>query len=157
MFFILPFVVTNAYAQEPTDEQQIRAMYAYRIERFQTAPTPEAQADAYVADIVEDAVWLPQNAPPVRGKESVRKWSVGFFSQWILEIGSCETEPMLIGDGIAVSRFLCSGTYVERGTGRAVPFTQKYVDVLQKQTDETWKLESHMWSSNDKLASIWSE
>jgi ketosteroid isomerase-like protein len=156
-FLILALFATSSYALEATIELQIQSMYEKRLERFQTAPTPAARADAYVADIVENAVWLPQNAPPLRGREAVRKWSSDFFTRWTLEIDSCEYEPMIIDEKIAVRRFTCSGTYIDRDDGRRIPFSQKYVDVLQMQPDRTWKLESHMWSSNDKQASIWSE
>jgi len=151
------FFAISANSQEPANESQIQAMFEDRLARFQGAPTPEAKADAYVKDVVDNAVWLPQSAPPVRGKEAVRTWSVDFFSKWILEIDSCEIEPMLIDEEMAVRRFSCNGTYVEIGSERRIPFSQKYVDVLQKQSDGTWKLESHMWSSNNKLPSIWSE
>jgi ketosteroid isomerase-like protein len=112
-------------------------------------------ADAYVEDLTEDAVWMPQNAPPVRGKAAVHAWAEEFFGQYILEIDSQEVEPLQIGEKLAIRRFVSTGTYVERESSRRVPFDQKYIDVLEKQPDGSWKLTSHMWSSNNKEASIW--
>jgi ketosteroid isomerase-like protein len=147
----------STLAQSDSIGQQIQSMYDSRLERFQTAPTPEAMADAYVADIVDDAVWMPQGGAPVRGKTDVREWAVDFFATWILEITNSEFEPIIVGEDLAIRRWVTNGVYVERSTGRRIPFSQKYIDILEKQPDGTWKLESHMWSSNDRDPSIWVE
>ena len=157
VFAFLILVAINVVAQERESESRITAMYESRLKTFQMAPTPEAMADAYVADIVDDAVWMPQGGPPVRGKPAVRKWAIDFFATWILEIDDSEFEPMNVGEKIAIRRWVTNGTYVERSSGRRIPFSQKYIDVLEHQSDGSWKLESHMWSSNDRSASIWSE
>ena len=157
VFAFLISVAITVVAQEREAESRIAAMYESRLKAFQTAPTPEAMADAYVADIVDDAVWMPQGGPPVQGKPAVREWAIDFFATWILEIDDSEFDPINIGENIAIRRWVTNGTYIERSSGRSIPFSQKYIDVLERQNDGSWKLESHMWSSNDRYASIWSE
>lgn len=157
-FTILMLIIVASptiFGQERQEAVEIQAMYASRLDSFQSAPTPEAQANAYVSDVAENAVWMPQNAAPVRGKAAVRAYIEDFFRAYVLEIDSQEIESLDAGSELAIRRFLTSGTYVIRATGERVPFDQKYIDVLRKQPDGSWKLTLHMWSSNNSEPSIW--
>ena len=157
LLILICFSAVDAHAQSGSEEQKIQSMYEARLHKFQSAPTPEAMAAAYVEDIVDDAVWMPQGGAPVRGKDAVREWAVSFFATWVLEISGSEFEPMNIGQDLAIRRWITNGNYVERSTGRRISFSQKYIDILERQADGSWKLESHMWSSNDRNPSIWAE
>ncbi|MHC4929310.1 MAG: YybH family protein [Planctomycetota bacterium] len=150
-------IATSATAQAPTAADQILEMYNSRFEGFQTAATAEAKADAYVADIVDGAVWMPQGGDPVRGKKAVHDWAVNFFATWILEVSDGEEEPIIVGEKFAIKRWVGNGVYEERATGRRIPYSQNYVDILEKQSDGTWKLTTHIWNNNNRLPSIWSE
>ena len=154
----LAFVAAaNGTAQEPSVDDQIMEMYGNRLDNFQSAATAEARADAYVADIVDEAVWMPQGGEPVRGKKAVHEWAVNFFATWILEIDGGEFEPIIVGENFAIRRWVGNGAYEERASGRRIPYSHNYIDILQKQSDGSWKLASHMWNSNNRLPSIWSE
>ncbi|MDA1066575.1 MAG: hypothetical protein O3C43_08745 [Verrucomicrobia bacterium] len=130
-------------------------MYAQRLQSFQSAPSPSEMADAYVADVAVDAVWMPQNSAPIVGRDAIRDWSVDFFSSYELEIRAQNIAPLEIGKEMALRRFTTTGVYVDRSTQTQHPFDQKYVDILKLQPDGTWKLTLHMWSSNGSGQSIW--
>jgi ketosteroid isomerase-like protein len=151
------FVVlsTTAFGQERQEAIEIQSMYASRFNSFQSASTPEAQADAYVLDVADDAVWMPQNAAPVRGKAAVRAYIEEFFRTYILETDSQVIESLDADGELASRRFMTDGTYVIRATGKRVAFDQKYIDVLKKQPDGSWKITLHMWSNNNSEPSIW--
>lgn len=152
---LMTVAAATGFAQERQEDIEIQDMYASRLASFQSASTPESQADAYVLDVTEDAVWMPQNAPPVRGKTAVHAYIEEFFRTYVLEIESQEIESLDAGSELAIRRFLTSGTYVVRETGERIPFDQKYIDVLKKQPDGSWKITLHMWSNNNTEPSIW--
>jgi hypothetical protein len=84
-------------------------------------------------------------------------WAVNFFATWILEVSDGEEEPIIVGEKFAIKRWVGNGVYEERATGRRIPYSQNYVDILEKQSDGTWKLTTHIWNNNNRLPSIWSE
>jgi ketosteroid isomerase-like protein len=133
----------------------IEAMYKTRLSSIVGAADPARAADAYVRDLADDAVWMPPNMPAVRGKPAVLAWAREFFRQYELQIGEQKIDPIEIGGTVAIRRFTSTGRYVPRDGGPAVPFDQKYVDVLRRASDGTWKLSAHMWSSNDPGPTIW--
>ena len=154
---LLIVIGSGASAQSVSSEAEIQAMYESRLNKFQTAPTPEAMADAYVADITDDAIWMPEGSPIVRGRDNVRDWAVWFFSTWKLEIGDSVAEPMLIDGNTAIRRWSSNGTYENKATGERVPFSQKYVDILRRDETGRWRLECHVWSTNNRDFSIWTQ
>jgi len=154
----LSMVLANCADQssEGMDAQDaIASMYAPRLQSFQSAPSPSDMADAYVADVAVDAVWMPQNSVPIEGRDAIRDWAVEFFSAYQLVVGAQVDAPLEISEGIALRRFTTTGVYVDRTTQAQYPFDQKYIDILKLQPDGTWKLALHMWSSNGSGQSIW--
>jgi hypothetical protein len=45
-------------------------------------------------------------------------------------------------------RFGITGKRVAKNGGATIEFDNKYVDILRKQSDGSWKFVSRMWSSN---------
>lgn len=126
-----------------------------RFEAFQSAPTPAAQADAYVRDVAVDAVWMPPHASLVSGRDAIRDWAEEFFSNWVLEISaSTDVRTMISGD-LAVRRWVSMGTHLSRGDGEAVPFHMKSVEVFSRQDDGSWVISLRMWSGNNDQPDIW--
>jgi uncharacterized protein (TIGR02246 family) len=96
----------------------------------------ERVANAYT----NDAVLLPQNGPAVTGKSAILAFDKGFFDQYApsnFEISSDEVQTM--GDW-AFDR----GTYKFMATPKAggEPLNDqgKYIVLLQRQADGSWKL-----------------
>ena len=121
----------------------------------QNAPTPAAQADAYVRGLAEDAIWMPPHTSLVSGRDAIREWAKEFFSNWALEIAASTDVTVKISGDLAVRRWVSMGTYVPRGAGEAVPFHQKFVEVLTRQADGAWLISIQGWSSNNDQPDIW--
>ena len=152
---VLAGCASPQHPEPDVERAAIESMFAARFQAFQKAPTPAEMADAYVRDVTEDAVWMPPNSPPVQGKEAVRAWAEDFFNNWVLQLDDTSSELPEIGGNVAVRRFTSTGVYIPRSGGESVPFDQKYVDVLRKDADGSWKLTLHMWSISNREPSIW--
>ena len=137
------------------DIAAIEEMFDARFEAFITAPDPAAQAEAYFEYVTDDAWWMPPGEPVVRGKEEIRTWVESFFRSFTLDVDEHRYETPEVGSTLAVRRFTAVGRYIPRSGGDPIPFSQKYIDVLRKQPDGSWKLSLHTWSTNDALPSIW--
>lgn len=148
----------NVSAQTPAVDREraaIEAMYKTRLQAILGVADPAKTAEAYVRDITDDAVWMPPSVPPVRGKQAVLGWARDFFGKYELQVDAQDIEPLEIGGTIAIRRFTSTGRYVPRAGGAAVPFDQKYIDVLRRGSDGAWRLSLHMWSSNNSGQTIW--
>jgi len=119
--------------------------------------------EAYLANIAEDAVLMPPNEPPVVGKEATRAWHQALFGQFSLEETISSEEVVVAGDwGFDRGTYTITptpkavgeaaeGTSIEQPEiGRELDYAQtgKYLWILRRQPDGSWKIARGMWSSN---------
>ena len=99
--------------------------------------------DAAIALFSPDAVFMPPNAPTLRGKDAIRT----FFAKRFAEKVTLQLEPQDVGGSGPIA--FQSGTYVltiERSSG-PVRDRGKYLFVL-KLLNGKWLFEQTMWSSD---------
>jgi len=137
------------------DRAAIASMYSARLEQIQVGATLDQLLDAYVAVLAEDAVWMPPNSPPVVGKAAIRSWALDFYARYALDVDSLPMDALEVGRDLAARHFRSVGTYIPSDAGEPIPYDQKYVDVLRREPDGSWKIILHMWSSNSAGPSIW--
>ncbi len=148
--------VNNKGQTEKDDKRLIEEMLTDRFNRFQSSSDPLEQAQIYVKDVSNDAIWMPQNDELIQGKDNIKKWAEWFFSTYKLVLDPNKQyfeEPVIDGD-VAYRRFASSGYYIEISTGDSIRFDQKYIDTFMR-INGNWKISTHMWSSNDLDESIW--
>ncbi|HEX2249132.1 MAG TPA: SgcJ/EcaC family oxidoreductase [Gemmatimonadales bacterium] len=126
-----------------TDRVGIRAADS----AFMTAANA-GDADAVAAVYTGNAMLLPPNAPPQRGQSAIRKFWDGFFQAYTVkfEIGSDTIEGR--GDlayNVGHYRF----TAVPKARSEpGMADEGKFVEILRKQPDGSWKYVVDMYSSN---------
>ena len=95
----------------------------------------------------EDAVRMPPNEPTNIGKDQIRVAMKGVFDQFTLDLDSTNEEVEVAGDW-AFSR----GTYTVAQTpkegGQPVFFDGKYITILQRQADGSWKIHRDIYNFN---------
>jgi hypothetical protein len=79
--FVIACATTGAGNGE-ADREAIASMYAERMERMQVGSSLDDILEAYMSVVPEDAVWMPQNSPPVVGKRAVELWDGDFFKRF---------------------------------------------------------------------------
>jgi ketosteroid isomerase-like protein len=79
----------------------------------------------------------------------MRKWMQASLDESAVEVTSFVPGPMQVADRMAFRRFAMTGKRVPKKGGAPVPFNYKYLDILQKQSDGSWKFVSRIWNSNE--------
>lgn len=130
-------------AQSEPETAAINALYGEWIKA-----TATKGADGYVSFFVADGAVLPPGAPAVEGKDAIRQWIQKELDEFTLEGGRFVPGPLNVANGWAIRRFSIAGKRVSKKGGEPVQVNNKYMDVLQKQPDGSWKFVYRMWSSN---------
>lgn len=104
--------------------------------------------DALAAVYASDAVLLPPNRPPQKGREAIRNFWGGFLKAYTVrfEIGSHTIEGR--GDlAYNVGHYKFTAVPKEKANP-GVADEGKFVEILKKQPDGSWKYLVDMYSSN---------
>jgi uncharacterized protein (TIGR02246 family) len=104
--------------------------------------------DALVAVYARDASLLPPNLPPQKGHTAIRSFWAGFLNAYTVkfEIASDTIEGR--GDlAYNMGQFRFTAVPKER-SNPGVADEGKFLEVLKKQSDGTWKYVVDMYSSN---------
>ena len=103
---------------------------------------------AVVAMLTEDAVWMPPNQPTREGRVDIQEWlslqTITDFEVTISETGG--------RGGFAYTRGSFSITFTAEGMAGSVSDTGKYVEIWQKELDDSWLIDQVIWNSDLPLA-----
>lgn len=110
--------------------------------------------EALMAEIAEDAVWMPPNEGILIGRERIRAFYEELFSHSDFEGGldPNNQELHVFGDW-AVFRSVLVGIATPPGGGEATPIANKLVNLLHREPDGTWKHVWDIWNSSPTDAS----
>ena len=95
----------------------------------------------------EDAVNLPPNGPAVQGRVAIKERYRSGFAQAKLEL-SFISEETHVGGEWAFDRGITKGRNVWRNGDPPTEFEHKYVMLLRRQADGSWKIARLIWNSN---------
>ncbi len=97
-----------------------------------------------------DAVLMPPNQEPVIGDQAIESWFQTTFDQFSIEFTLASDELEVVGD-LAFD----GGTYMialtPKADGEPMEERGKYIVILRKQVDGSWKLVRDIWNSNNPL------
>ncbi len=109
-----------------------------------TAGNAAAVADVYEAD----AKLLPPNVPPIQGREGIQKFWAGFLGGYDVRITLATDEVEGRGDlGYNRGHYTLEGTPKAAG-GAPLHDEGKFLEVMRKQPDGSWRYAVDMYSSN---------
>ena len=133
----------NAPEDNTPDIEAITAVSRARAEAFN-------QQDSYeiARHFTEDAVLMAPGKPAMRGRDSVQAYYQSIFDDYEPELDSRYEEVEVLGDlaygcGVATVKLT-----PEKG-GEPVVSTAKYLNILWRQPDGTWKTTHDIWNSNE--------
>ena len=107
----------------------------------------EKDLDAFVALSTDDVVSLAPDQPPVVGRDAVRESYRAFYAAFDITMRHRPLETHSIG-GLVVHRGIAQGTLTPTGGGASVPFNNKYLFLLQRQTDGSLRVWRAMFNAN---------
>jgi uncharacterized protein (TIGR02246 family) len=109
------------------------------------------RADGMLAAFAEDVVVMPPNAPALDGKTAATEMIRGGFAAMTMTVQYTSAEVVVAGDW-AFDRGSYNGSMAPRAGGPAVPDRGKYLWVLHRQADGTWKYHRVTWNADSAAA-----
>jgi uncharacterized protein (TIGR02246 family) len=107
----------------------------------------DGDIDRWLSLWTEDGVQMPPNEPPVIGKDQIRVGMKGALDQFTFDIDITNAEV-----GVAGSWAFSRGTFTRTDTpkegGQPVFFDGKYMSILERQADGSWKIHRDIFNSN---------
>lgn len=111
--------------------------------------TNTGNVDQVAATYAEDAVLMPPGAPPVKGRAAIREFWNGFLQPYtvVLTLGTDQIEGR--GDlAYVVGHYHMVTTPKAKGTPALPPEDGKFLEVLKRQADGSWRYAVDMYSPN---------
>jgi uncharacterized protein (TIGR02246 family) len=103
--------------------------------------------DRWVALWTEDGVQMPPDEPAVVGKESIRARNRRVADQFAFDIGITNVEVRTAGDW-AFARGTYRASLTPKQGGKPIPIDGKYMTILARQADGSWKIHRDIFNSN---------
>lgn len=107
--------------------------------------------DKVISFYAENSMQMPPNEPIRKGKEAML---IGMKNARELNDEHCDSsvvEDVRVSGDLAVVRGTDTGTTTPKSGGEPVKYNLKWLTVLERQTDGTWKWIYEMWNDNDPL------
>ena len=124
-----------------TQEDAIRRLVGEDYDNAMAAGDVSAKMRLYTTD----AVLMPPEGPVVSGQEAIRLWHEEFFKKGTSPGVSKVDEIQVFGEwGFARGTF--SGTVTPRPGGPPTSVSEKWLVVVRRQGDGSWKIARDIWT-----------
>ena len=142
--FVVILLIACAPVYDPSDDVSDLTRQLVEIEQL---TTPDI--DTYLSYFASDAVLLPPDLPAIEGKEAALAFYNSVFetvTTWRLDY----SEPLidLAGD-LATRRYSGTAEITFGANDESIVSKTKYLDILKRQPDGTWKISIHTWVANE--------
>lgn len=131
-----------AGANQTSPDQEIRAV-VMAIDKA----VSRGDADGYVADAANDAIFMPPDGPALTGKDAIRSWARGAFENLAVEMKHIP-ENIAVSGRVAYMHGRSVGSFTPKAGGAPVSFDNKYIWILRRETKDRWQIIRVMWNSN---------
>lgn len=125
-----------------SDKKEIEAMSKARAKAFN-----EGDAAAIAIHFTDDAHLMAPDKPVMRGKAAVKSYYQSIFDQYRTVLESHYDEVEVSGK-LAYGRGFAKVILFPKAGGDSIVSTAKYLNILKKQSDGTWKTSHDVWNSN---------
>jgi ketosteroid isomerase-like protein len=146
-----PAPVTRA----PTKDEDVAAIKA-RLARY-VAAFNARDAAAIVALETDDALFMAPDEPIVVGKKAIKAWRQAEMDWITKELTAASYTSGLEEIEVTGDWAFSRGTYTFTGTskagGKPTQFNGKFIHILKRQPDGSWKLTHDCWNRNEPLPS----
>ena len=105
---------------------------------------------AWLSLWTENGVQMPPNEPPIIGKDQIQKKNEVAFDQFTFEMEITNEEIRVAGDW-AFSRGTYTATFSPKNGDQPVPVDGKFMTILERQPDGSWKIHRDIFNSNVPL------
>lgn len=124
------------------DVEAVTAVSDARAEAFNNS-----DAGAIAAHFTEDAILMAPGKPASMGRDAVRTYYQAIFDEYAPELESGYEEVEVSGD-LAYGRGEARVKLTPKDGGEPEVSTAKYLNILKRQPDGSWKTTHDIWNSN---------
>lgn len=125
------------------DKQAITEMSKARAKAFN-----EGNAHEIANHFTGDAVLMAPGKPAMHGLEAVRNYYQAVFDSFRNVLES-RYEEIDVSGGMAYGRGFAKVILIRKNSGDSSVSTAKYLNILRKQSDGTWKTTHDIWNGNE--------
>lgn len=125
-----------------SDEEAIRTV----IRQYEGAVN-SADAEGVLALYADNAIWMPDNVPPVVGKTAIRRRVEGAFREITLAKRWHVHEVVVSGDW-GFARATGGGTVTEKLSGRQIVESHNELFILHREPAGSWKIARFIYNSD---------
>jgi uncharacterized protein (TIGR02246 family) len=101
--------------------------------------------------VADDAVFTPPNAPNAVGKEAVRSWCQGAFSQAKTSAVTVSDREVTVTGDWAIEHGKFDWTLIPVGGSNSVRDQGNFLGIWHRQPDGSWRLTRDIWNSSQPL------
>jgi len=113
--------------------------------------TNAGDIDRIMSMVMDNCVMIPPNAPPLIGKEAIRKDQQQSFDQYTY-YGDEEVVDFRVSGEFAFSRGTWAYSLTPRAGGESKKLNGHFIDIYQKQPDGAWKLFWNTWGDESLVS-----
>lgn len=128
---------------EREDVASITAVSKARADAFK-----QGNAAGIAVHFVDDALLMAPDKPILKGKAAVESYYQHIFDEHNTDLKSYYEEVKVAGD-FAYGRGFAEVLLTPKGGGPTRKSTAKYINILKRQADGTWKTTHDIWNGNE--------
>jgi len=125
------------------DVEIIKAISAARAKAFN-----EGNASAIAVHFTDSAYLMAPGLETLRGHEAIRSYYQEIFDEYHTELESGYEEVKVDGD-LAFGRGFAKVLLHPKSGGEPLSSTSKYLNIMERQSDGTWKTTHDLWNGNE--------
>ena len=125
------------------EENAIAQVSAARAKAFN-----EEDAAGIAIHFTDDALLMAPGKPAARGRQAVQSYYQSIFDTYHPVLESHYDEVQVSGN-IGYGRGSAKVTLIPKSGGDTLFSTSKYINIMQKQEDGSWKTTHDIWNSNE--------
>jgi uncharacterized protein (TIGR02246 family) len=142
VFIALPGCAPKQHADETASTAAVNGIW-----KEYSASLNAGDLDRWLALWTEDGVQMPPDEPAVVGKDRIRARNRAVLDRFAFDIGITNQEVRTAGD-LAVARGTYKATLTPKQGGGPIPIDGKYMTILVRQPDGSWKIHRDIFNSN---------
>jgi uncharacterized protein (TIGR02246 family) len=132
--------------EAPSTEADVAAIKS--VDKKFLAAMNAGDASTMLNLCADDIVIMPPNETAVTGREATGSWTQSFVDNITVDETWSSEEVVVFGDW-AFSRGTWAGTNTPKAGGEAIQDNGKYLWILKRQSDGSWKYARFIWNSDN--------
>ncbi|QHT71314.1 DUF4440 domain-containing protein [Rhodocytophaga rosea] len=131
-----------------TQDVQADIQAVEAVSKARAAAFNQSNAAGIAKHFTADAVLMAPDKPAIKGPDAVQGYYQSIFDAYTPQLKSYYEQVEVSGD-MAYGRGFAEVRLAPKGGGDTLFSTAKYLNILKKQPDGSWKTTHDIWNSNE--------